>query len=223
MQVEPDASGCTWGVPMHRSGGEFAFRDDWYHPPQLPQLSPCQRTVYHINVGATWHHHGSCPLAVERALVRGLHRPTVCGSRCIGQAESLHSEMTVSPSTTAPTESLSATVYHINVGATWHHHGSCPLAVERAPVRGLHWKRLALELARASCMGWESGFTRINKILTEMILNLLEFTRMLSNEIPRSAELDDGSKASWPQPILPFPQPASSTRQLQLLRRWRTC
>ena len=24
-------------------------------------------------------------------------------------------------------------------------------------------------------------------------------------------------------PTLPFPQPASSTRQLQLLRRWRTC
>ena len=34
---------------------------------------------------------------------------------------------------------------------------------------------------------------------------------MLSNEIPRSAELDDGSKASWPQRSSPSP---SQRRQL---------
>ena len=126
MQVEADASGrLAWGAPMHRPGGEFAFRDDCVSPSTTApteSLSVC--TVYHINVGATWHHHGNCLLAVERALVRCLHRPTVCGSRCIGRAERLHSEMTVSPSTTAPIESLSATVHHINVGATCHNHGS---------------------------------------------------------------------------------------------------
>ncbi len=44
-----------------------------------------------------------------------------------------------------------------------------------------------------------------------MILNLLEFTRMLSNEIPRSAELEDGSKASWPR------RPCSSPSQRRQL------
>ena len=44
-----------------------------------------------------------------------------------------------------------------------------------------------------------------------MILNLPEFTRMLSNEIPRSAELEDGSKASWPRRPCPSP---SQRRQL---------
>ena len=44
-----------------------------------------------------------------------------------------------------------------------------------------------------------------------MILILLEFTRMLSNEIPRSAELEDGSKASSPR------RPCSSPSQRRQL------
>jgi hypothetical protein len=44
-----------------------------------------------------------------------------------------------------------------------------------------------------------------------MILNLTVFTWMLSNEILRSAELDDGSKASWPRRPCPSP---SQRRQL---------
>ena len=39
-------------------------------------------TVYQTNVGTTWHHHTSWPWAVERAPVRGLHRPTVWAPRC---------------------------------------------------------------------------------------------------------------------------------------------
>ena len=49
------------------------------------------------------------------------------------------------------------------------------------------------------------------KILTEMIPKCSPKRKMLSNEIPRSAELDDGSKASWPQRSSPSP---SQRRQL---------
>jgi hypothetical protein len=38
-----------------------------------------------------------------------------------------------------------------------------------------------------------------------MIPKLSRKRKMLSKEIPRSAELDDGSKASWPQRSSPSP------------------
>ena len=59
---------------------------------------------------------------------------------------------------------------------------------------------------------------------------VLEFLNLYRNDIPnleseaqnaRFAQLEDDSL--FTSPTLPFPQPASTTRQLQLLRRRRTC